>query len=213
MVLWSVGENHPGKAPSRYVELAADEAVPEGFLEIDLGGLGPSDGRTAFAWRSGVYRGRQPHVGFHGGCSLEEMVVPLAWLAAEDGRPADLPGWWRGVPATEEPTAQEPTEPTAEEPTAQESMAEPTQIDLFGPEDHGLPADLWASLDDGEKQVLDLLRRNRTARVSELAAQIGRPAGRMSGMMSRLRRRLGPHPRFERELLPSGEGLYRYRAG
>ncbi len=221
-----------GKAPSRFVELAADEEVPEGFLEIDLGGLGTSSGhlggargRTAFAWRSGVYRGRQPHAGFHGGCSLEEMVVPLAWLV-KGGLQADLPGWWsraepepeRPVEQVTEPTRDQPTdkdlpseEPVAEGPPVEDPDAvEADQIDLFGPEDHGLPAELWAGLDSDEKQVLDLLRRNRTARVSELASQVDRQVGRMSGMMSRLRRRLGSHQRFEREVLQDGEGLYRY---
>ncbi len=44
----------------------------------------------AFAWRMSVYHG-QPRVGLHGGCGLEEMVVPLAWLV-EGGVMADEPG-------------------------------------------------------------------------------------------------------------------------
>jgi hypothetical protein len=39
---------------------------------------------------------RRPQVGFHGGCSLEEMVVPLAWLE-RDGLHADEPSWWYGA--------------------------------------------------------------------------------------------------------------------
>ncbi len=213
----------PGKAPSRFVELGTDEGVPEDFLEIDLEGLGDfggGGGRTAFAWRSGVYRGRQPHAGFHGGCSLEEMVVPLAWLVRE-GHQADLPAWWEGAgregiaaalpEPSEEPAREEQVpEEASEKPVPEDALPEPSQIDLFGPQGHGLPEALWASLDADEKQVLDLLRRNSMARVSELASQVGRKVGRMSGMMSRLRRRLGPHSLFEREVLPDGEGLYRY---
>ena len=60
--------------------------------------------------------------------------------------------------------------------------------------------------------MLDVLRQNGAARVSELAAQLGKPVGRVPFLMSRLRRRLGKHPRFEREALPDGEGLLRYRA-
>ncbi len=213
----------PGRSPSRFVELGADEEVAEGFLEIDLGGLGDYGGkhdRTAFAWRQGVYRGRQPQAGFHGGCSLEEMVVPLAWLVEDDGLQADLPSWWLGAEAEEAPASETRDEPPgkalfkerpAEELLSEEPPSEEAaQIGLFGPEGHGLPEALWSSLDADEKKVLDLLRRNGTARVSELASQVGRRPGRMSGMMSRLRRRLGSHPRFEREVLPDGEGLFRY---
>ena len=32
---------------------------------------------------------------FHGGCSLEEVVVPLAWIE-QDGLYADEPAWWFG---------------------------------------------------------------------------------------------------------------------
>lgn len=58
-----------GSTP-RYVRLKPGEDVPDGFVEIDCGDLAGEPGRTAFAWRSGVYRG-QVQVGFHGGCSLE----------------------------------------------------------------------------------------------------------------------------------------------
>src|SRR5690606_28407079 len=67
-----------GSTP-RYARLKPGEPVPEGFVEIDCGDLAGQPGRMAFAWRSGAYRG-QVQVGFHGGCSLEEMVVPVAWL-------------------------------------------------------------------------------------------------------------------------------------
>jgi hypothetical protein len=84
-----------GAGPTpRFCELAPGETAPEGFVEIDLGGLGGAKARQAFAWRMSAYRG-QPQAGFHGGCSLEEMVVPMGWLVP-DGLPADEPGWWFG---------------------------------------------------------------------------------------------------------------------
>ena len=79
---------------ARYRTLGPTEAAPPGFLEIDDGGLGGGPGRKAFAWKMGAYQG-QPQVGFHGGCSLEEMVVPLAWIV-EGGVAADEPSWWYG---------------------------------------------------------------------------------------------------------------------
>jgi hypothetical protein len=81
---------------SRYAELAPGEAPPDGFIEIDLAGLGGATGRHAFAWRMSVYRG-MPQVGYHGGCSPEELVVPMAWLV-NNGVPADEPIWWFGGP-------------------------------------------------------------------------------------------------------------------
>jgi len=94
-------EGKRGKASAhRYIELEDQDAAPEGYLEIDVGGLGGKPARRAFAWKQGVYHGR-PQVGFHGGCALEEMVVPLAWLE-RDGLQANEPGWWFGGASAEE---------------------------------------------------------------------------------------------------------------
>ncbi len=76
------------------MEPSPGETPPGGFIEIDLADLGGAAGRYAFAWRMSVYRG-MPQVGYHGGCSLEELVVPMAWLV-DDGVPADEPLWWYG---------------------------------------------------------------------------------------------------------------------
>jgi hypothetical protein len=78
--------------------LADGEQPPEGFAVIDTAGLGgpaaASGRRLAFAWRVGAYRG-QPQVGFHGGCGLEELVVPMTRLCRH-GVPASEPTWWFG---------------------------------------------------------------------------------------------------------------------
>ena len=86
-------------ASPRFLRPGPGEPVPDGFLEINCGDLAGEPGRAAFAWGAGAYRG-QVQVGFHGGCSLEEMVVPVAWLA-RDGEAADKPAWWQedGAPA------------------------------------------------------------------------------------------------------------------
>src|SRR5690606_34484409 len=82
-----------GSGPTpRWCELGPGDEVPDGFIEIDLEGHGGTPGRKAFAWKVGAYRG-QPQVGFHGGCGLEEMVVPLAWIGPQ-GVAADAPAWW-----------------------------------------------------------------------------------------------------------------------
>ena len=75
---------------SRYLEI--DNTLPEGFMEIDVAGTGGSEKPLAFAWKMGTYRGT-PQVGFHGGCSLEEMVVPAVWLKRKGGTLAE-PRWW-----------------------------------------------------------------------------------------------------------------------
>lgn len=82
-------------ATPRFLELGAKSTIPEGFLEIDVGELGGKPARRAFAWAVGAYQG-SPQVGFHGGCGLEEMVVPLAWLVP-NGVHANEPAWWFGT--------------------------------------------------------------------------------------------------------------------
>lgn len=94
-----------GAGPTpRFCELAESEQQPEGFAVIDTAGLGgpaaAQGKRLAFAWRVGAYRG-QPQVGFHGGCGLEELVVPMARLCRH-GVPASEPGWWFGGGGVEE---------------------------------------------------------------------------------------------------------------
>lgn len=206
-----------GKAP-RYAVLAKHDPVPEGFMEIDLAGLGGPPQRRAFAWRSGVYLGGQ-QVGFHGGCGLEEMVVPLAWIE-RDGLPADEPAWWfgRGVLA-EAPAEARPVEPPIRTPLPSDALlpkAKP-QLSLFNPADRAgslpLPAALIARLSLDEKGVLVLLRDNGSARASELAERLKKNPGRLNGLMVTLRRTLHVegYVLFADERLPSGETMYRYQ--
>ena len=206
-----------GKAP-RYVALGKHEAVPEGFIEIELGGLGGPPERRAFAWRSGAYLGG-PQVGFHGGCSLEEVVVPLAWLE-RDGLHADEPAWWYGRGALAEPVVQpRPVEPPIVTPLpSDELQPKPkAQLSLFNPADRAeslpLPPALRARLSNDEKAVLVLLRENGSARASELAERLNKNPGRLNGLMRTLRRTLHAEglTLFVDELLPSGETMYRYQ--
>lgn len=202
-----------GAGPTpRFLPLAAGQAPPEGFLEIDLAGLGGPPERRAFAWRSGAYLGGQ-QVGFHGGCSLEEMVVPLAWIEPE-GLQADEPPWWYGegvVPQQPAPARPVPIAAVTPLPTA------PPQLGLFSPEDHAdelpISAELLGKLSREERAVLVLLRQNGSARISELAQKIGKNPGRLKGLMVNLRRTLhtGGVVLFRDEGLPDGETLYRYQ--
>jgi hypothetical protein len=207
-----------GKAP-RFVALGKNESAPEGFIEIDLGGLGGPPERRAFAWRSGAYLGG-PQVGFHGGCSLEEVVVPLAWLE-RDGLHADEPSWWFGRGVLAEPIAPaRPVAPPIVTPLpSDEVVLKPTnQLSLFNPAEKAgslpLPSGLIARLNDDEKAVLVLLKENGSARASELAARLRKNPGRLNGLMRTLRRTLHAEgiTLFTDEVLPSGETMYRYQA-
>lgn len=207
-----------GKTP-RFVALGPHQAVPEGFMAIDVGGLGgPSEpgGRRAFAWQSGVYLG-SPQVGFHGGCALEEMVVPLAWLERE-GLHADEPAWWFGRGAVSEPApVARPVEPPIVTPLPSEPITRKSQLSLFDPADKidrlPLPASLLATLTHDQKAVLVLLEDNGSARASELATRLQKSPGRLNGLMVQLRRALHAEGLvlFTDERLPSGETLYRYQ--
>lgn len=206
-----------GKA-ARYLPLGKRDPVPDGFMEIDLGGLGGPPERRAFAWRSGVYLGG-PQVGFHGGCGLEEVVVPLAWLE-RDGLHADEPAWWYGRGALAEPAAPpRPVEPPLVTPLPSDELSPrpKAQLSLFNPADRAdtlpLPAALLERLGTDERSVLVLLRENNTARASELADRLKKNPGRLKGLMHTLRRTLhaGGVVLFTDEVLPSGETMYRYQ--
>jgi hypothetical protein len=208
-----------GKTP-RYAVLAKHEAVPKGFFEIDLAGLGGPAERRAFAWKSGAYLGN-PQVGFHGGCALEEMVVPLAWIV-RDGLHADEPAWWFGRGVIPEPTASRMAEPPIATPLPSDSLKaakkDVAQLSLFDPASKAdslrLPAALLGKLSNEEKAVLVLLKETGSARASELAERLNKNPGRLNGLMRALRRSLhgAGVVRFTDEVLPSGETLYRYQA-
>lgn len=204
-----------GKAP-RYVGLGGGESAPEGFAEIELAGLGGPPERRAFAWRTGAYLGN-PQVGFHGGCGLEEMVVPLAWLE-RGGVAADEPGWWYGGGSV----AAEPAPKLAAPPLLTPLPTEPpgaskaAQFDLLNPaaraESLPLSAAALAKLTTDQRTVLVLLKETGSARASELAARLQKNPGRLNGMMVALRRVLFSEGQtlFTDEVLPNGETLYRY---
>jgi hypothetical protein len=210
-----------GKTP-RYIALGKHDAVPDGFIEIDLAGLGGPPERRAFAWRSGVYFGGQ-QVGFHGGCGLEEVVVPLAWIE-RNGLQADEPQWWYGrgtlaqgsleIQSIQPPT---PTQPPANE-TRLQSSPTLTQLSLFNLADRAgslpLSPALLEKLSVDEKSVLVLLRESGSARASELADRLKKNPVRLSGLMRSLRRTLyaESHVLFTDEVLADGETLYRYQS-
>jgi DNA-binding CsgD family transcriptional regulator len=204
-----------GKTP-RYVALAKGETAPEGFLEIDVAGLGGPPARRAFAWKTGVYLGGQ-QTGFHGGCSLEEMVVPMAWLS-RGGLAADEPAWWLGSTT---PQAHDPGEYAAAAAVTPLPVPHPTtsakttvQLSLFGGDAATLPlsSELLAKLTDDEKSVLLLLKENGSARASELATRLNKNPGRLNGLIGLLKRKLHGAGKvlFASELLPTGETMYRY---
>jgi hypothetical protein len=207
-----------GKTP-RFTALGKHDPVPEGFIEIDVAGLGGPPERRAFAWRSGAYLGG-PQVGFHGGVGLEEVVVPLAWIE-RDGLYADEPAWWYGRGALAEvASVASPVPPPIVTPLPSDEVpAKPkAQLSLFNPADKAdslpLPAALIAKLSVDEKAILVILRETGSARASELAENLKKNPGRLNGLMVSLRRTLhgAGHVLFSDERLPSGETMYRYQA-
>lgn len=203
-------------ASARYRVLGPSESVPDGFVEIDDGGLGGGPGRKAFAWKMGVYQG-QPQVGFHGGCSLEEMVVPLAEIV-DGGVAADEPAWWYG--GARSATTPEPPKVAVAAAAVPPIVPKVVQGDLFDPgpllaatvERIGLPAALRAQLDQSELAALACVYGNQNARVSDIAQALKRPKARVPGLMARLVSKLhgGGFPCLRRQPLPDGEDQYVY---
>ncbi|KYG04935.1 hypothetical protein BE21_43865 [Sorangium cellulosum] len=220
-----------GSSP-RHRLLGAGDPVPAGFVEIDDGGLGGEPGRKAFAWKMGAYLG-MPQVGFHGGCSLEEMVVPLCELVS-GGVAADEPTWWySGVQATGTKVEPEPATPApaltprpapapGPKPAPAPAPPAPVQGHLFPPEREimhaslierlGLPAALRAELERSEQAALAVVFESKSARSSDIAARLARPLNRVPGLMSRLMGKLhaGGFPCLRRQPLPDGEEQYVY---
>jgi hypothetical protein len=156
-------------------------------------------------------------VGFHGGCSLEEMVVPLAWIE-RDGLQADEPSWWFGEGVLPQPPPPvRPAAPPLVTPLPSTPPKPKVQPGLFSPEDLAddlpLPPEVLAKLSKAERAVLVLLKRNGTARATELAERLKKNPGRLNGLMRTLRRTLHEAGAvlYRDEVLPSGETLYRYQ--
>lgn len=198
----------------RYLALTTGAAVPAGFLEIDVRGLGGPPGRRAFAWKSGAYLGGQ-QVGFHGGCSLEEMVVPMAWIDA-GGLQADEPSWWYGEGAL---PVVEPVRRAPEPPTPTPLPSPRPQLGLF---DVGaradalpIPPELLARLGADERTFLVLIAENGSLKTTEIATRMSKPVSRVNGLVVQLRRKLHAAgvELFTSETLPSGETLFRFQGG
>lgn len=207
-----------GKTP-RYMALGKHDAAPDGFIEIDLAGLGGPPERRAFAWRSGAYLGG-PQVGFHGGVGLEEVVVPLAWIE-RDGLHADEPSWWHGRGTLADfATDRRPVLPPIVTPLPSDQVpAKPkAQLSLFDPANRAsslpLPDAVIEKLSTDERSILVLLRDTGSARASELANRLNKNPGRLNGLMRALRRTLHTegYVLFSDEVLPSGETMYRYQS-
>lgn len=220
-------DRNVGKGTSaRWTELAEGEQAPEGWIEIDVEGLGGPPGRKAFAWKMGSYRGK-PHVGFHGGCGLEEMVVPLAWLTPE-GIGADLPAWWYGGEAAGEDLDYSSIESAvAKKPKRPRKKSGPVagQMDLYDTRRTtaalgakadaaklGLSDKVLEALDDTAKATLCVLEENGTATSTELSKVQQRSAARVNGYMTKLKRQLfglGVQC-FDSDPLPTGEVQYKW---
>jgi hypothetical protein len=199
---------------ARHRMLRPGENPLEGFIEIADDGLGGVEGRKAFAWKMGVYTG-SPQVGFHGGCSLEEMVVPLAELVT-GGVSADEPTWWLGgqEPAVASAPAPEPRPVTPKPPrTTTQGHLFDREATLAGAVERlAVPEALLARLDASEQAALACVAQNQHVRMSDLAKRLGRPPARVPGLMARLITKLhaGGYPCIRRQTLPDGEEQYEF---
>ncbi len=162
--------------------------------------------------RFGAWFGNQRR-GFHGGASLEEVAVPLAFLGKvrgeQEGRPR-APAWWWSTENNDmplRPSAPRPVEPKVEPRVVPRVVPQPTLA---------LPFPLDSRLDpltQEERLVVVMLHQNQSARLSVVAQHLKKPPMRASGFMQQLIRKL-----FDLgcacvtvEVLPDNERLYRYQ--
>ncbi|MBK8541200.1 MAG: BREX-2 system phosphatase PglZ [Ardenticatenia bacterium] len=224
-----------GSAP-RYIEISTADAVPDGFLTIPLGGLGGSKQPQAFAWRMGAYLGSRPQVGYHGGCGLEELAIPMAWLE-RGGVAADPPGWWVGgaedatgkttVSAATAPIGGRGSEamairrPIARPQVEAEPAAAAPALDplVRQPQPHSvaalarrLPQDVIAALAPDHRQLLERLALYDAATASELADTLERNVSHVRGAVVSIKRFLHLHSSdvIIVEALADGDLQYRW---
>lgn len=181
---------------------SADER--EGTVEFRSGPL-PRQPLHLLA-RFGAWFGPQSR-GFHGGAGIEEVVVPLAFLGRvrgeQEGRPRAPTWWWSAEGVALPPLRPEPRR--AEAPRAELAAAPPTPSLVLDPR--------IESLTHEEKLVVDLLQKNQSARLSDIAKRIRKTPMRASGFMQQLVRKLFElqYPCITVEVLPDNDRLYRYQ--
>ncbi|HVZ35566.1 MAG TPA: hypothetical protein VG963_24240, partial [Polyangiaceae bacterium] len=157
--------------------------------------------------RFGAWLGQQRR-GFHGGASIEEVAVPLAFLGRvrgeQEGR-SRAPAWWWS------------TESVADEaPRADPHRAGPPQPQP-GPPSAAMPAvvldERLESLSQEEKVAVGLLQQNQSARLTAIAQHLKKSPMRASGFMQQLVRKVFELncPCISVEVLPDGDRLYRYQ--
>ncbi len=180
----------------------------EGTVELRSGPL-PRQPLHVLA-RFGAFLGHQRR-GFHGGASIEEVVVPLAFLGRvrgeQEGRPR-APTWWWSADGV----AQRPAEaPRVEPRPVDASRAEPLPPVAPAPI-AGLDARL-DSLTSEEKLAVALLQQNQSVRLSVVAKNLKKSPMRASGFMQNLVRKLFELgcPCITVEVLPDNDRLYRYQ--
>jgi hypothetical protein len=188
----------------------------------------PGDGTVAFAngplpkqplhllARFGAWYGHQRR-GFHGGASIEEVAVPLAFLGRvrgpQEGRPR-APSWWWTSESHESPDLRVVVARPEPEPAAPKSVRPPppprpaaVQTTLTFDLDPRLE-----SLSADEKAVMSLLATNQSVRLSAIALHTKRSPMRASGFMQQLVRKLHELgvPCVTVELPSDNDRLYRY---
>lgn len=222
-----------GSAP-RYIEISAADAVPDGFLTIPLGGLGGSTQTQAFAWRMGAYLGSQPQVGYHGGCGLEELAIPMGWLE-RGGVAADPPGWWMGGADEAEVPVQDPSSRAKQRLVEVPSMPRrplaspashlvhpstpvPSEVSKTAPDGAAalarrLPPAIIAAINSEQRRLLERLALYDAATSSELARGLNSSITHVRGAVVSLRKVLMQHSAevLIMESAADGDILYRWR--
>jgi hypothetical protein len=116
--------------------LGKHDAVPEGFIEIDVAGLGGPPERRAFAWRSGAYLGG-PQVGFHGGARSRRWSCRWRGSSATGSTPTS-PRGGTGAARSRRSRRRLAVPPPIVTPTAVRRGPDPgrrPQLSLFNPAD------------------------------------------------------------------------------
>lgn len=156
--------------PARFHE--GEDPPSEEWLTVDDDYV-PGDEPIHVAWRMGEYRGGVNHRGYHGGVSIEEMVVPLAYLGVVKEPSNWKPDWWSSRAETHSTRRRSPRLLRVSEPTGRGFVSRLESLGL--------------GLSELQRKGAMELAEHGQLKLEDLAQKLGQPTFTVRPAMEKLR--------------------------